>query len=427
MRLTFMDGNGFDFAYSLSKDHRFLFCLVILYYCITAFGILNGLVGIFGTIFAVAANDAFATTDDDDLDAQQEEILFSKLDADNENTALDVEVGGSSNDDLKSNHKLELDSSNVKRRVNFINAMKSDTGASKFALKELYRKELEREKEIDAMEENMKASIDLEMRTSKDEDVDLEMRTSRDEDVAKSNSQDSIPQQTSNTATTTSEQLYTRRNPLRSLVSKYLMRSKHRDGYIVPEARHKDENTDLSSNSLESRNFESIPKFSPSSSPIPTTRRLSSVASLTSITSLSPMKPKRTVGVSIQKAITPMRKKKSSFHLDGSGMFASVAMQAVDARRRHQKARDVDADSASTLDTRISRLEDKINNQNEMICALLNQMEHLNESLQRNQPNVFRNSISLPLRESDEDEEEESVHSVGSVLNLLDSAKIQDF
>ena len=98
-----MDGEGFDFAYDLSIKHRFLFCLVILYSCITTFGILNGLVGIFGTIFAVAANDTFAAPDDDDSDMEQEDMLFSKLEADNEDSTLDEEAGKSNNNNNNNN------------------------------------------------------------------------------------------------------------------------------------------------------------------------------------------------------------------------------------------------------------------------------------------------------------------------------------
>jgi hypothetical protein len=51
MRLTFYDGNGFDFAYALSDKHPLLFYVSMCYLCVTSFGMLNGLVGIFGTAF----------------------------------------------------------------------------------------------------------------------------------------------------------------------------------------------------------------------------------------------------------------------------------------------------------------------------------------------------------------------------------------
>ena len=52
MRLTFYDGNGFDFFISIWKtDHVFLFFITGVYLCATAFGLLNGLVGIFASSF----------------------------------------------------------------------------------------------------------------------------------------------------------------------------------------------------------------------------------------------------------------------------------------------------------------------------------------------------------------------------------------
>jgi len=59
MRLTFYDGTGFDFTYSLLRNHTFLFFLCIAYMCVTSFGLLNGLVGIFGTLFQTASDEAF--------------------------------------------------------------------------------------------------------------------------------------------------------------------------------------------------------------------------------------------------------------------------------------------------------------------------------------------------------------------------------
>eukprot|EP01034_Spumella_vulgaris_P047181 gene47181-58882_t len=60
MRLTFYDGTGFDYAYDLSSHgHKFLFILVMIYLCVTSFGILNGLVGLFGTAFNEASMMAF--------------------------------------------------------------------------------------------------------------------------------------------------------------------------------------------------------------------------------------------------------------------------------------------------------------------------------------------------------------------------------
>jgi hypothetical protein len=52
MRLTFYDGDGFDFFIAIWKnDHKFLFFITGVYLCSTAFGLLNGLVGIFASSF----------------------------------------------------------------------------------------------------------------------------------------------------------------------------------------------------------------------------------------------------------------------------------------------------------------------------------------------------------------------------------------
>ena len=52
MRLTFYDGEGFDFFITIwSNGHQFLFFITGVYLCSTAFGLLNGLVGIFASSF----------------------------------------------------------------------------------------------------------------------------------------------------------------------------------------------------------------------------------------------------------------------------------------------------------------------------------------------------------------------------------------
>ena len=51
---------GLDFAGGLAThNHPHLFFLAMLYMCITAFGLLNGLVGIFGDVFVNASKEAF--------------------------------------------------------------------------------------------------------------------------------------------------------------------------------------------------------------------------------------------------------------------------------------------------------------------------------------------------------------------------------
>lgn len=74
MRLTFYDGNGFDFAYYLTDKHRILFCITLFYMAITSFGILNGLVGIFGNVFANASEDAFGTPTEEEEEEWEEEV-----------------------------------------------------------------------------------------------------------------------------------------------------------------------------------------------------------------------------------------------------------------------------------------------------------------------------------------------------------------
>lgn len=70
-RLTFFDGTGFDFAYYLTDSHKGLFCIVMFYMMLTSFGILNGLVGIFGNVFATASDEAFGNTSDEDEEEDQ--------------------------------------------------------------------------------------------------------------------------------------------------------------------------------------------------------------------------------------------------------------------------------------------------------------------------------------------------------------------
>ena len=466
-----MDGEGFDFAYDLSIKHRFLFCLVIFYSCITTFGILNGLVGIFGTIFAVAANDTFAAPDDDDSDMEQEDMLFSKLEADNEDSTLDEEArksnnnnnngsnnninnnnGTNNNDDdndfispnLNSKLEGEVENSQAQKRVHFINIMKSETGASKFALKELFKKEIEREiereKEIEEAAEKMATSIDLELSNSsnsnnnnnEEEDGAVARSTSDDNNTTEQPHKHNINNYHSNNINNSNTN--SKSKTLRTFVGKHLMNGRHRNAYIVPEAHHNNLNADQSH--ISPRNSDS-PSHSPPSSPL---QKSSNASSFVSMSSLSPSKPKRHAGTlssspvaAMMQRASSMRKTKSSIQMDNSGgMFAAIALQAVETGRKKKnrfKATTATGDNSSSfLDSRISGLEDKINDQSIMISSLLSQIELLNEGLRRYQPNLFRNSLNLPIRESeDEDEEEEEdVHSIGSI-NLLDSAKVQDF
>jgi len=80
MRLTFFDGAGFDFAYTLTSGHRILFFIVMIYMCLTSFGIINGLVGIFGTAFARASDLAF----EDEEEHQQKIAIIAELQQESE-------------------------------------------------------------------------------------------------------------------------------------------------------------------------------------------------------------------------------------------------------------------------------------------------------------------------------------------------------
>lgn len=59
-RLSMWDTKGFDFLWSLrgSKD-KFLFAVLVVYMCGTAFGVLNGLTGIFRNIYTKSSRRAF--------------------------------------------------------------------------------------------------------------------------------------------------------------------------------------------------------------------------------------------------------------------------------------------------------------------------------------------------------------------------------
>jgi hypothetical protein len=58
-RLAVWDANGFDYLWSLSRTRGFLFAIVTVYMCFTAFGILNGLTGLFRFIFLRHSKLAF--------------------------------------------------------------------------------------------------------------------------------------------------------------------------------------------------------------------------------------------------------------------------------------------------------------------------------------------------------------------------------
>lgn len=71
IRLTFFDGDGFDYLYSLIADHPLLFIIVCIYICVTAFGIVNGLIGVFGDIFKDDSDEVFETQKEFELKQQK--------------------------------------------------------------------------------------------------------------------------------------------------------------------------------------------------------------------------------------------------------------------------------------------------------------------------------------------------------------------
>jgi len=73
LRLTFFDGNGFDFAYSLVHAHPILFSICCLYLCVTSFGLVNGLIGVFGDIFKDDSDRVFETNKEVELVLQKKE------------------------------------------------------------------------------------------------------------------------------------------------------------------------------------------------------------------------------------------------------------------------------------------------------------------------------------------------------------------
>lgn len=120
MRLTFFDGTGFDFAYSLTESHKILFCIVMMYMCVTSFGILNGLVGIFGTAFANAADQAFQSEEAHQENAAFQQELKEHIAAANDDMGTKYEDHGEEGDrdggvegvvdfDVQSDHSGEGD------------------------------------------------------------------------------------------------------------------------------------------------------------------------------------------------------------------------------------------------------------------------------------------------------------------------------
>jgi hypothetical protein len=94
MRLTFFDGDGLDLAYSLVGGYKILFFIAMLYMCITSFGIINGLIGIFGTLFQNASEKAFEHEEDDSKYGREAPPEQDDDDEDDDESEEDEENGG---------------------------------------------------------------------------------------------------------------------------------------------------------------------------------------------------------------------------------------------------------------------------------------------------------------------------------------------
>lgn len=143
MRLTFFDGNGFDLVWSLTTNHIFLFLCCILYMCITSFGILNGLVGIFGTAIAMAANQAFEETiyDEDEENNDDVDDNISTNNISNQNNIDDDDNDLNDSSDKNEPPNLSL----IRQQSKLL--ISNSNGASHFALKQILKKGLEIEKQ----------------------------------------------------------------------------------------------------------------------------------------------------------------------------------------------------------------------------------------------------------------------------------------
>jgi len=74
LRLTFFDGSGFDFLKSIMDDNQpGLVTLLVLYMCVSALVLLNGLIGIFGGTFASATEEGSSDDEEEDEDEEGEE------------------------------------------------------------------------------------------------------------------------------------------------------------------------------------------------------------------------------------------------------------------------------------------------------------------------------------------------------------------
>lgn len=72
-RLALFDGEGLDFAYTLTDGNNLLFLITMTYMCVAAFGLLNGMVGIFGSIFAQSSDETFSIQPSPSIDLDLEQ------------------------------------------------------------------------------------------------------------------------------------------------------------------------------------------------------------------------------------------------------------------------------------------------------------------------------------------------------------------
>ena len=115
--------------------------------CITSFGILNGLVGIFGTAIAMAANQAFEETiyDEDDDNGVEDNNNNDDDDDISTNNILNNNDNNNDDIDLNASDKNEPPTMSLLRQQSKL-LVSNSNGASSFALKQILKKEFEKEK-----------------------------------------------------------------------------------------------------------------------------------------------------------------------------------------------------------------------------------------------------------------------------------------
>ena len=79
-RLSLWDGSGFDFLWSLRiRKDKFLFAVLVVYMCGTAFGVLNGLTGVFRNIYGKSSRRAFVkNSKEDEEEKERTRLAFQR-------------------------------------------------------------------------------------------------------------------------------------------------------------------------------------------------------------------------------------------------------------------------------------------------------------------------------------------------------------